>query len=227
MATELTWLGHGCWLIETGEYTILLDPFLDNSPTAAQVHGRRPHGDPDFARPLRPHRRGCLDRPALAGAVVISNFEVSEWVAAQGHEKVVGMNIGGQIIQPFGTVKMTQALHSSSLPDGAYGGNPAGFIVSLDDGTIYFACDTGLFLDMQLIGTAGIDLAVLPIGDLFTMGPDDAVEATKLIMPKRVAPAHYNTFPPIEQDAEAWAKKIRKQTDAEPIVVTPGGKITL
>ncbi|MCA9103183.1 MAG: metal-dependent hydrolase [Planctomycetales bacterium] len=227
MATELTWLGHGCWLIETGEYTILLDPFLDNSPTAPLKSTDVAPTAILISHAHFDHTGEVVSIAQRTGAVVISNFEVSEWVAAQGHEKVVGMNIGGQIIQPFGTVKMTQALHSSSLPDGAYGGNPAGFIVSLDDGTIYFACDTGLFLDMQLIGTAGIDLAVLPIGDLFTMGPDDAVEATKLIMPKRVAPAHYNTFPPIEQDAEAWAKKIRKQTDAEPIVVTPGGKITL
>jgi L-ascorbate metabolism protein UlaG (beta-lactamase superfamily) len=227
MATELTWFGHGTWLIETGEDRILLDPFLDNSPTspvkAADV-------DPTAILVSHAHFDHVDELVEIAtrtGAVVITNFEISQWLAAQGHERTIGMNIGGQTIQRFGTVKMTMALHSSSLPDGSYGGNPAGFILSLDDGVIYFACDTGLFYDMMLIGTAGIDLAVLPIGDLFTMGPDDAVEATKLIDPKRVAPAHYNTFPPIEQDAAAWAAKIREETDAEPIVIEPGGKITL
>lgn len=227
MATQLTWFGHGSWLIETGEDRILLDPFLDNSPTspvkAADV-------DPTVILVSHAHFDHVDELVEIAtrtGALVITNFEISQWVAAQGHERVIGMNIGGQTIQRFGTVKMTMALHSSSFPDGSYGGNPAGFILLLDDGTIYFACDTGLFYDMQLIGTAGIDLAVLPIGDLFTMGPDDAVEATKLIAPKRVAPAHYNTFPPIEQDATAWAAKIREETGAEPIVIEPGGKITL
>ena len=128
---------------------------------------------------------------------------------------------------PFGSVKMTNALHSSQLPDGSYGGNPAGFLVKLEEVTLYFACDTALFGDMQLIGQAGIDIAVLPIGDLFTMGPDDAVAATKLIQPKRVLPAHYNTWPPIEQDAEAWAAKVREQTDAEPIVIEPGQSVSL
>ena len=90
------------------------------------------------------------------------------------------MNLGGAVQLPFGSVKMTNALHSSQLPDGSYGGNPAGFLVTLEDLTLYFACDTALFGDMQLIGQAGIDIAVLPIGDLFTMGPDDAVAATKL-----------------------------------------------
>lgn len=227
MATELTWLGHGTWLIETGDHRILLDPFLDASPTSPV---KAADLDPTFILVSHAHFDHVDELAEIAmrsGAVVITNFEISQWLAAQGHEKSIGMNIGGQVMQPFGTVKMTMALHSSSLPDGSYGGNPAGFILSLDDGTIYFACDTGLFYDMMLIGTAGIDLAVLPIGDLFTMGPDDAVEATKLLAPKRVAPAHYNTFPPIEQDAEAWAAKVREETDAEPIVIEPGGKITL
>ena len=100
-------------------------------------------------------------------------------------------------------------------------------MLKLGDGTVYFACDTALFLDMKLIGTAGIDLAVLPIGDRFTMGPDDSIEAVKLLAPKRVAPAHYNTWPPIEQDAAAWAERVRVHTAAEPVVIAPGEKITL
>ena len=106
------------------------------------------------------------------------------------------------------------------------GHNAAGFLLKLDDATIYFACDTALFLDMKLIGAARIDLAVLPIGDRFTMGPDDAIEAVKLLGPRRVVPVHYNTWPPIEQDAQAWARRVEAHTAAEPVIVAPGEKIT-
>ena len=109
-------------------------------------------------------------------------------------------------------MKLTLAFHSSSLPDGRNGGNPCGFLLTLTGGTkIYFACDTALFGDMTLIGAGGLDLAVLPIGDLFTMGPDDALEAVKLLKPKRVVPSHYNTWPPIAQDAQQWAERVRSR----------------
>jgi len=138
------------------------------------------------------------------------------------------MNLGGAINLPFGRVKSTLAHHSSTLPDGSPGGNPGGFLLALADGKkIYFACDTALFGDMALIGEEGLDLAVLPIGDRFTMGPDDSIRAIKLLKPKRVAPAHYNTWPPIAQDAQAWAARARSETAAQPIVIEPGGKITL
>jgi L-ascorbate metabolism protein UlaG (beta-lactamase superfamily) len=122
---------------------------------------------------------------------------------------------------------MTIAHHSSELPDGGGGGNPGGFVLTLADGVVYFACDTALFYDMKLIGAVGLDLAVLPIGDRFTMGPDDALAAVKLLKPRRVVPSHYNTWPPISQDAAAWAARVKAETDAEPIVITPGGTITL
>jgi L-ascorbate metabolism protein UlaG (beta-lactamase superfamily) len=137
------------------------------------------------------------------------------------------MNLGGAIDLPIGNVKMTVAHHSSVLPDGTYGGNPGGFLLTLADANIYFACDTALFSDMKLIGAGGLDLAVLPIGDRFTMGPDDSIEAVKLLTPRRVAPCHYNTWPPIAQDANAWAERMRSETQAEPIVLEPGGTITL
>ena len=133
------------------------------------------------------------------------------------------MNPGGGIEQPFGHVKFTIAHHSSSMPDGSYGGVPGGFLLSSTSARVYFACDTALFLDMKLIGSGGLDLAVLPIGDLYTMGPDDSIDAIKLLNPKRVAPCHYNTWPPIAQDAAAWAERVRSHTAAEPIVLEPGG----
>jgi L-ascorbate metabolism protein UlaG (beta-lactamase superfamily) len=104
---------------------------------------------------------------------------------------------------------------------------PGGFLLKLADARVYFACDTALFLDMRMIGVGGLDLAVLPIGDLYTMGPDDSIDAIKLLNPKRVAPCHYNTWPPINQDAAAWADRVRSHTSAQPIVPWPGDQISL
>jgi L-ascorbate metabolism protein UlaG (beta-lactamase superfamily) len=136
------------------------------------------------------------------------------------------MNIGGEITLPFGKVKSTIAFHSSVLPDGTPGGNPGGFLLSLEGATIYIAGDTALFSDMKLYAR-GLDLAVLPIGNRFTMGPEDAVEALKLLNPKRAIPCHYNTWPPIEQDAAAWAAEVKKLGAIEPVVLTAGAAITV
>ncbi len=228
MATELTWLGHGSWSIQTGGHSILLDPFLNDSPTAPVKADDVPA---DFILVSHGHFDHVADVAAIAnrtGATVVAIYEIAQWFTNNhGVKNTLGMNIGGGAELPFGRVKLTHAIHSSQLPDGSYGGNPGGFLLTLADGNVYFACDTALFSDMQLIGRAGIELAVLPIGDLFTMGPDDALAAVKLIQPKRVAPAHYNTWPPIEQDAAAWAERVRAETSAEPVVVQPGGKILL
>jgi L-ascorbate metabolism protein UlaG (beta-lactamase superfamily) len=229
MATSITWLGHNCWSIETAGKSILLDPFLDESPTApvkaADVR-------PDFVLVSHGHYDHIADAVAIAkrtGATVITNFEVGNWLMKQGvaEDKVIGMNPGGGLQQPFGHVKFTIAFHSSSLPDGGYGGVPGGFLLTLEGKRVYFACDTALFLDMKLIGSGGLELAVLPIGDLYTMGPADSFDAIKILNPKRVTPCHYNTWPPIAQDAVAWAEQVRRQTAAEPIVLEPGEKIPL
>ena len=146
----------------------------------------------------------------------------------QGLKKVHGQQHGGGHGFPFGRVKLTLAFHGSALPDGSYGGNPAGFLLTLNDGKkIYDAADTGLFGDMKLIGEEGIDLAILPIGDNYTMGPDDAIRAVKFIGPKKVLPIHYNTWPLIAQDAQAWAVRVRAETKAEPVVLKPGEWITV
>ncbi len=137
------------------------------------------------------------------------------------------MNIGGSVPLPFGRAKMTIAFHSSTLPDGAAGGDPAGFLLSIGSQKLYFAGDTALFSDMKLIGAGGLDLAVLPIGDVFTMGPDDALEAVKLLNPRHVAPCHYNTWPPIKQDAQQWAERVRGHTQSIPHAVAPGEKFAI
>jgi L-ascorbate metabolism protein UlaG (beta-lactamase superfamily) len=159
------------------------------------------------------------------GATVISNYEIQNWMTAQGVPNVHPQHIGGGFNYPWGRVKLTLALHGSALPDGSYGGNPCGFLLYIGGKKIYHACDTGLFGDMKLIGEEGIDLAILPIGDNFTMGPDDALRAVKLIGPKRVVPIHYNTFDVIKQDPNSWAARVEKETSVKVVVMKPGDTI--
>lgn len=228
MTTELTWLGHGSWSLQVADKTVILDPFLNESPTAPV---KAEDVSADYILVSHGHFDHVADVAAIAkrtGATVVTNFEISQWLNnTQQVENVVGMNLGGQLQLPFGTVKMTVAWHSSQLPDGSDGGNPGGFLLTLPDGKIYFACDTAIFSDMSLITRGGVDLAVLPIGDLFTMGPDDALEAVKLIQPKAVIPNHYNTWPPIEQDAKAWATRVEQETETQAVVLEPGGTYRL
>lgn len=225
---EITWFGHSCFSMAIGETTVLVDPFFNESPVA-------PVKADDVAADCILVTHGHFDHAADAasianrtGGTVLANFEISEWLKKQGiaEDKAIGMNLGGGVQLPFGHVKMTIAHHSSALPDGSYGGSPGGYVVTLPKKRIYFAGDTALTLDMKLIGMGGLDLAVLPIGDLFTMGPDDSIEAIKMLNPKHVMPCHYNTWPPIEQDAAAWADRVRSHTAAEPVVLTPGEKFS-
>jgi L-ascorbate metabolism protein UlaG (beta-lactamase superfamily) len=224
----LTWLGHACWSIRTAKHSILLDPFLTGSPVAPV---KAEQVDADFILVSHGHGDHVGDAAAIArrtGAKVISNYEIAEWLRTQhGVADTLGMNLGGGVDLPFGRLTMTVAHHSSALPDGSYGGNPCGFVLSVDGQRVYFACDTALFGDMRLIGRAGLEAAVLPIGDLFTMGPDDALEAVKLLGAKRVVPSHFNTWPPIAQDAHAWAERVRQETSSSPIVPVIGEPFVL
>ncbi|MCA9914350.1 MAG: metal-dependent hydrolase, partial [Anaerolineae bacterium] len=165
MATTLTFLGHSAFQIRIDEKTILIDPFLTHNPLAAVSADDI---EADYIIVTHGHDDHVGDTIAIAkrtGAVVISNHEICEWLLRQGVPNVHGMHIGGSHAFPFGTVKLTIAHHGSMLPDGSYGGNPAGILVQTTDGTIYHAGDTGLFYDMTLIGEEGLDVAILPIGD--------------------------------------------------------------
>lgn len=227
MTTTLTWLGHSAWQIDTAGKRILLDPFFTGNPAAAVTADSV---TADFILVSHGHGDHVGDTVAIArrtGATVIANFEITQWLEKQGISHVHAMNTGGARNFPFGHLKLTIAHHTSMLPDGANGGCPCGFLLRLADGRkIYFAADTGLFYDMKLIGEEGIDLAILPIGDNFTMGPDDALRAVKLIMPGRVIPMHYNTWDLIAQDAAAWGARVRAETQAEPIILEPGRAYT-
>jgi L-ascorbate metabolism protein UlaG (beta-lactamase superfamily) len=223
MATRVRWLGHACLLFESGGQRLLVDPFLKDNPAAAI---KPDEAKADFILVSHGHGDHVGDTVAIAnrtGATVVSNYEIILWLQKQGVKKTHGQQHGGGHAFPFGRVKLTLAFHGSALPDGSNGGNPAGFLLYFKDGKkVYDAADTGLFGDMRLIGEEGIDLAILPIGDNFTMGPDDALRAVKLIGPKRVLPIHYNTWPLIAQDANVWAERVRRETQAQPVVLKPG-----
>jgi L-ascorbate metabolism protein UlaG (beta-lactamase superfamily) len=222
MSTKVTWLGHAALSLETGGFNLLVDPFLSENP-AASVGPEDVQAD--FILLSHGHGDHLGDTVAIAnrtGATVITNAELSGWMGKRG-VKSHGQHLGGGYQHPFGYLKLTMAIHGSGLPDGSYGGNPAGFLLTTSDNKkIYMACDTGLFGDMRLIGEEGIDLAVLPIGDNYTMGPDDALRAVKLLEPTHIIPIHYNTFDVISQDPMEWAQRVESETDAKVHVIHPG-----
>ena len=220
---KLTWLSHASWLIETANQKILLDPFFSDNP-AAQVSADD-FADATHVLVSHGHFDHVGDVAAViekSGAQLIATWEIAEWFKKNsGIENVIAMNVGGNVEMTDGTAKMVPALHSSGLPDGTYGGSAAGFVLKFEDHRIYFACDTAYFSDMKWYA-GGADVAVLPIGDLFTMGILDSIEAVKLIEPKVVLPTHYGTWPPIVQDAKAWANRVIAETDAKPVILGVG-----
>ncbi len=223
MTIEIRWFGHGTYGIEIDGRHIVVDPFFaPHNPvapvTAAEVEA-------DFILQTHGHGDHIGDTMALAqrtGALVVSNFEICNWIAAQGYEKTHGMNIGGGYQFDFGRVEMTLALHSSGLPDGAYGGNPAGFLIRSGGKKLYFAGDTAVFSDMKLIGDEGIDVAILPIGDNFTMNAQSSLKAIEFIRPNVVIPGHFDTWPIVAQDVSEWATLVRASSSAEPVVLAVG-----
>ncbi len=227
MSIQFTWLGHSTFVFETDGHHFVVDPFLTGNPLAAATPDEidaeiiflsHAHGD---------HSGDAIAIAQRTGALLVSNAEIADWASAQGVE-AHGMNTGGGFDFDFVHARQTIAFHSSSFPDGTYGGNPNGFIFTTrDQQRLYFAGDTALFSDMSLIGDYGIDVAFLPVGDNFTMGPEDALKAIELIRPRLVVPMHYNTFPVIMIDVAGWANRVSSETSAQPIVLDPGGTYRL
>lgn len=205
---ELSYHGHSIVKIKTGDFTILIDPFISGNPlTDLQVEDEKPdvilltHGHNDHVGDTVGIAKAC-------DALVVAPNELAVYLGLQGI-RTHGMNIGGANEFPFGTVKFTQAFHSSSYQtednEFIYTGMPAGILFTAEGKTIYHAGDTALFGDMALYGKRhSIDVAFLPIGDNFTMGPEDAAYAVELLNPKLAIPVHYNTFPPIVQNPEEF-----------------------
>lgn len=208
---KLTNYGHACFAVEAGGKTLLFDPFISPNPLAKEIDLDKVAAD--FILVSHGHGDHVADVIAIAkrtGAKVIAPFEVGSWFENKGVANVQSMNHGGAAKMEFGRVKLTAAIHSSSMPDGSYGGNPCGFVIESADGNFYYSGDTALTSDMKFIGEqTQLRFAVLPIGDFFTMGIEDAVRAADLVGATRIVGVHYDTFPPIKLDHAAALKTAR------------------
>ena len=203
---NLTYFGHSCFLVENSAgHRLLFDPFISPNPLAAKVDISTIRADAILV--THGHFDHLADVVAIArktGALVITNWEIYEWFGKQGLENLHPMNHGGAHDFPFGRVKMVNAIHSSTLPDGTPGGNPAGFVVEAAEGAFYYSGDTALTMDMKLVGEEfDLRFAVLPIGDNFTMGAKDAAKAAGFVGADVAVGVHYDTFPPIVIDKDA------------------------
>ncbi|MEM1115186.1 MAG: metal-dependent hydrolase [Bacteroidota bacterium] len=227
----VTFYGHSVVQIETNGTTLLFDPFISDNP---HCEGVLTVDDvaPDVLLLTHAHFDHYGDTEAILAAsspLLVGQYDLVTYAKNKtGHEAIHPMNTGGAWTFDWGRVTNTYARHSSSLPDGSYGGLAGGFLLEAEGTTVYNTGDTCRFAEMAWTGEQhDIDLLMLPIGDDLTMGPAEAVEAVKMLKPRLVVPLHYGTFPLIEVDAEAFAEAVRTQTDADALVLAPGQSVTL
>ena len=209
---QITFLGHASLLIKIGNNTILVDPFISGNEKTVGIIDIKDL-KPDYILVTHAHQDHILDVEVIAkntGALIVSNYEIATYYENKGY-KVHPMNHGGNWTFDFGNLKYVNAVHTSSFPDGSYGGQPGGFVLSAEDKHIYIAGDTALTMDMKLIPlTTKLDLAILPIGDNFTMGIDDAILASDFVECKNILGYHYDTFGYIEIDQDRAIRKFEK-----------------
>lgn len=225
---EITYYGHSCFSIEVSNKTLLFDPFIKENPIAKNIDLKKikadyillSHGHGD-------HVDDAIELARQTNAMVIANYEIINWVMNHGITKTHSMNIGGHWMFDFGKVKCVNAVHSSSLPDGTYGGNPMGFLIEASAANFYYAGDTALHYDMKLIGDyKKIDFAFLPMGNNFTMGVDNAVIASDFIKCDHIIGMHYDSFDKIKID-HAEAKKKFERAGKELMLLNIGETINL
>ncbi|PNY82961.1 metal-dependent hydrolase [Deinococcus koreensis] len=205
---QIRFLGHSAFLLQSGEHRLLIDPFIQGNPgcpvTLAEALAW------EVSAVLISHAHGDHWGDALefgrAGVPIIGTAEIGGYAQKHGAHSAVAMNIGGTYRADWGSLTLTPAWHSSSFPDGTYGGMPTGLLIELGGQRLYFAGDTCLFSDMRLIGDRGLDAALLPVGDHFTMGPEEAARCLELLRPRVAVPMHYGTFPPLTGDPQVFAR---------------------
>ena len=226
---NLTYYGHACFGVNVGGKNLLFDPFIRYNELAKNIDINTvpadyillSHGHED-------HVADAIEIAGRTGATIVSNYEVVSWFQAKGVKNGHPMNHGGKWKFDFGTVKYVSAIHSSVLPDGAYGGNPGGFVIETGEGNFYYSGDTALNMDMQLIPmTCGeLNVALLPIGDNFTMGIDDAIIASDFVKCDKIIGVHYDTFGVIKIDHENAIKRF-KDRGKELLLLNIGQTIAL
>jgi L-ascorbate metabolism protein UlaG (beta-lactamase superfamily) len=224
--TTLTWYGHAILGLEAGGKKLLVDPYFTGNPAASTGPDSV---SADFILLTHGHGDHLGDTVAIAqrtGATVISNIEIAAWAVKQGLT-ALGLSFGEKRAFPFGELELTPAVHGTGLPDGSDGGQPGGFLLAADGKILYIAGDTALFDGMKSIGAAGLDLAILPIGGYYTMDPDQALQAVKLLKPRHVMPYHFNTWDRIQQDQHAWAARVVKETTTQAHVLKPGESLSV
>jgi L-ascorbate metabolism protein UlaG (beta-lactamase superfamily) len=216
---KLAFLGHACFLLEDNDReTLLFDPFISGNPAAKVKPGEIKAGCILVSHAHGDHLGDAYDIAAKNDALIISTAEIAEAARGEGC-RAHALHIGGSHRFSFGSVKATLAFHGAGIP----GGHACGFLVEYGGKKIYFAGDTGLFGDMRLIGELNaLDLALLPIGDNYTMGIDDAVVAASFLKARQVIPYHYNTWPLIEADPQLFKEKVERQTETGCIILQPG-----
>ena len=201
--------GHSCFSVEIKQKILLFDPFITPNELAKNIDVNQVAAD--YILITHAHDDHMADALTIAertGALIISNFEVAEWLGKQGAQKTHPMNPGGTKSLDVCRAKFVNAIHSSSFPDGSYGGNPGGFVIESDEGSFYYSGDTALTMDMKLIGeSTKLKFAALCVGDNFTMGIDDAIKASDFIHCNEVLGVHFDTFPPIKIDHRAAIDK--------------------
>jgi L-ascorbate metabolism protein UlaG (beta-lactamase superfamily) len=208
---KVTYYGHACFSVLVKNRTLLFDPFISGNPLAKAIDVKSVPAD--FILVSHGHDDHVEDAVAIAKrtrALVIAGFEVANWLEQKGAPRVHALNHGGGYSFDFGRAKFVNAVHSSSMPDGAYGGNAGGFVIESAEGNFYYSGDTALTLDMKLIGeSTQLKFAALCVGDNYTMGPDDAVKAAEFVRCNEILGVHYDTFPQIKIDPVAAKEKFK------------------